>query len=277
MRANVSENETEFYRNNGFLAIEAFLSDFELADCIDAVEEALRMRGRFLLPDGRWEENEQSKQHVSPILTQRINLWRTSARIKKLILNHNIGRIAAQLSGMLAVRLWADQALIKQPFSPPTGFHLDTPFWSFTCDQALSIWIALDQTTLKNGAMCYIPGVHKHRRTAKIDLGGDSGALFKVYPEWALIKPQFCPIRAGGCIFHNGLLAHGAAANMTPQPRRAMTAIFYPDGATFNGTQNILSDEQVGRLKIGDLLNDDESNPIIFSSLPTPSAGEVVE
>jgi hypothetical protein len=38
-----------------------------------------------------------------------------------------------------------------------------------------------------------------------------------------------------------------------------------PDGNTFNGTQNILSDEQVSHLKIGDLLNDEAQTPLIYS------------
>jgi hypothetical protein len=35
-------------------------------------------------------------------------------------------------------------------------------------------------------------------------------------------------------------------------------------GITFNGTPNILNDEQVGKLRIGDLLNDDQQNPLLF-------------
>jgi len=38
-----------------------------------------------------------------------------------------------------------------------------------------------------------------------------------------------------------------------------------PEGATFNGIKNILSDEQVDKLKIGDLLNDNNQNPLIYS------------
>jgi hypothetical protein len=44
-----------------------------------------------------------------------------------------------------------------------------------------------------------------------------------------------------------------------------MTCAYMPDGSTFNGTQNILSDEVVGSLKIGDVLNDNAINPLIYS------------
>ncbi len=46
--------------------------------------------------------------------------------------------------------------------------------------------------------------------------------------------------------------------------RRAMTCAYMPEGSVFNGEQNILSDEQVSRLKVGDPLNDNQQNPLIF-------------
>ena len=71
-------------------------------------------------------------------------------------------------------------------------------------------------------------------------------------------------MKAGSCSFHNGLLAHGAGANMTSGWRRAMTCAFMPYGSTFNGIQNVLSDEQVAAYAIGDELNDDHQNPVVY-------------
>jgi hypothetical protein len=51
---------------------------------------------------------------------------------------------------------------------------------------------------------------------------------------------------------------------MTPNWRRAMTAGYMPDGSTFNGKQNVLSDAQVAALKVGDLLNDEAQNPLLW-------------
>jgi ectoine hydroxylase-related dioxygenase (phytanoyl-CoA dioxygenase family) len=71
-------------------------------------------------------------------------------------------------------------------------------------------------------------------------------------------------MKAGSCSFHNGLTIHGANANMTNGFRRAMTCAYMPDGSTFNGEPNILPDEYVRSLKIGDVLNNDEQNPLIY-------------
>jgi len=91
------------------------------------------------------------------------------------------------------------------------------------------------------------------------------GAIFATYPEFKNTRAVAAPMKAGSCSFHNGLTIHGAHANMTPGLRRAMTCAYMPDGSTFNGTQNILSDEVVAGLKIGDLLNDNAINPLIYS------------
>jgi hypothetical protein len=37
-----------------------------------------------------------------------------------------------------------------------------------------------------------------------------------------------------------------------------------PYGSTFNGIQNILTDEQVAAYALGDELNDDDQNPVVY-------------
>ncbi|HVK96405.1 MAG TPA: phytanoyl-CoA dioxygenase family protein, partial [Flavisolibacter sp.] len=93
------------------------------------------------------------------------------------------------------------------------------------------------------------------------------------YPEFRKTKAVPALMKAGSCSFHNGLTIHGAHANMTPGFRRAMTCAYMPDGSTYNGTQNILSDAQVASLKLGDLLNDDLQSPLIYSKKSELVAG----
>ena len=264
MRTEITAEEIDRYRETGFLALEDFLTDAELGEWHEAIETAARDRGDYLLPGQRWREDRVTGEYYSAVLRQKLNLTKTNPSVRRLLVNERIGRLVSQLSGASAVRLAHDQLLVKEPFSPPTGFHIDGPFWSYTSDQAMTIWIALDEATLQNGAMCYLPGVHREHPTAQVNLAGDIGGIFRAYPQWSSIDPVFCPIRAGGCIFHHGLVAHGACANMTARARRAMTAGFFPDGTTFNGIRNILSDEEAARLRIGDPLNDDEAYPVLY-------------
>jgi hypothetical protein len=65
-------------------------------------------------------------------------------------------------------------------------------------------------------------------------------------------------------VFHNGLIAHGAGVNMTPRHRRAMTCAYMPDGSTFNGHRNILPEAYFNALKVGDPLDDNNWNRLIW-------------
>ena len=88
--------------------------------------------------------------------------------------------------------------------------------------------------------------------------------VFDAYPEAASMPSTAIEMKAGSVSFHSGTLIHGAGANMTPFRRRAMTMGYMPDGQKFNGKQNILTDDQFKSLKVGDLLTDDEQNPLVY-------------
>jgi len=72
------------------------------------------------------------------------------------------------------------------------------------------------------------------------------------------------PCKAGSAVFHNGLVAHAAGVNLTPRPRRAMTCAYMPDGSTFNGQRNILSKAYFETLTVGDVLDNEDENPLIW-------------
>ena len=271
MKTDITPEQIASYRKNGFIVFEEFLSPDELEEWRAAVDTAVAERKGNKLPGGTAVEGEGNKDqfdadYYGKVFEQMVNLWQTSARIKELILDPRIAKMAAELSGEPGIRCWHDQALIKQPWGNPTAFHLDTPYWSFSHPEALSIWIALDDATLENGCLFFIPGSHRKTSFDITPITKNMDAIFEVYPELVHSPSVAAPMKAGSCSFHNGLCIHGAHANMTPGLRRAMTCAFMPDGSTFNGKQNILADAQFSRLNVGDLMNDDQQNPLIYSA-----------
>jgi ectoine hydroxylase-related dioxygenase (phytanoyl-CoA dioxygenase family) len=268
----VGKAERGFYADNGYLVLENLLGDGELEQWRSAVEEAVAQRGdqRFSFENedalgvAAGSEVAAERRYYDGVFTQRVNLWQTNDAVRRLMLDERLGRIVADVAGIDGVRIWHDQALIKQPFANPTAFHLDVPYWSFTSADAITIWIALDDATVSNGCLYYVPASHKAQKFDNVAIGNEIGALFDVYPEWAERAPVPCPVPAGGALFHNGLTFHGAGANMTPGRRRAMTCAYMPDGSTFNGTPNVLPPEYLNKLRVGDLLDNDAQNPLIF-------------
>lgn len=270
MKNHVSDEQVAFYRDNGFLVIENFLDADELArwrhDTDEAVEQRLAAKG------GAWSSAKAGgltnqgdpDSYYAQVFTQCLKLLETHDGMREILLDPRLGELAATLAGVDGIRVWHDQALYKPPWGNPTAWHLDNPYWSFSSRDALSIWVALDDATLANGCMWYLPGTHKIARYDNVGIGHKMADLFKAYPEWRTMESVGCPCPAGSAVFHNGLVAHGAGANMTPRPRRAMTCAYMPDGATFNGQKNVLPDAYVSTLTVGDVLNNDDVNPLVW-------------
>lgn len=265
MHCRVTPAQIQSYRENGFLALPEFLNATELETWRRVTQEAVdqRLASKYGLNNqaGELAGNEYYRR----VFTQCVRLADTHAGMRELIYDKRIAELVGTLAGVDGIRVWHDQALFKPPHGNPTSWHLDTPYWSFQSRDALSIWIALDEATVANGCMWYLPGTHKTATFNNVGIGPNMGDLFDVYPAWRNIQPIAVPLPAGGAAIHNGLCAHAAGANMTPGSRRAMTCAYMPDGCTFNGQKNVLPKQLFERLKPGDLLNDPQQNPLLWS------------
>jgi ectoine hydroxylase-related dioxygenase (phytanoyl-CoA dioxygenase family) len=277
MRDEPTTSEKDFYQEHGFLSVSEFLQHDELEDWRVKVDTAVMNRRdqrlSFASEDATniasQTSSKEEQEYYNSVFTQRVNLWQTDNAIKELLFQDTLGSFVGKLAGVDGLRIWHDQALIKEPYGNPTSFHLDVPYWSFTSADAITIWIALDDATLQNGCLCYVPGSHKAKKFDNVAIGHSIGALFDVYPEWRDVKAVPCPVPAGGAVLHNGLTFHGAGANMTPGRRRAITCAYMPDAATFNGQRNVLPDEYLATLKVGDVLNNEAQNPLVYSRTRT--------
>ncbi|WP_142685940.1 phytanoyl-CoA dioxygenase family protein [Chitinophaga polysaccharea] len=270
MNTLLTQKQIQSYREDGFLVIEDFLNQEELSHWRQVVTEAVEQREGRKMPgsDKKTGEDDginKESEYFGKVFDQMINIWQTNDAAKQIMLDERLGKMAAELAGWEGTRIWHDQVLIKRPWANPTSWHLDTPFWSFTDRRALSIWVALDDATYENGCLYFIPGSCHEASFENQGIGKNMDAIFQVYPQLVTRRSVAAPMKAGSCSFHNGLTIHGAGANMTNGFRRAMTCAYMPDGAKFNGTKNILSDEQVASLKVGDLLDDDAQTPLIYT------------
>lgn len=269
MKCDVTSEQIERYRREGFLVIDNFLTASELTEWRSAVEEAIEERHGIKIPGtelktGHDDGINKDTEYYGNVFDQLINLWQTNARVRKLMMSPELGKIASLLSGANGIRIWHDQALFKRPWANPTALHLDVPYWSFSSPHAISLWVALDDATLSNGCLYFLPGTHKKTSYRDIGISRNMKAIFSVYPELASVEAVAVPMKAGSASFHNGLCIHGAGPNMTPRSRRAMTCAYMPEGATFNGQKNVLPDEYLRTLSVGDRLNNDRQNPLLW-------------
>lgn len=275
MKTNLTQQEITQYQEQGFLLIEEFLDADEVEKWREETGEAVRERR--IAAQGRSFRDSLSNlgdrdSYISQVFEQSMRLADTHQGVRELMEDPRLGEVAGRLSGVDGIRIWHDQALTKPPHGNPTAWHLDIPRWSFSVPNAISIWVALDDATLENGCLWYLPGTHLSASFEDCGIGVNMRDIFKHYPEWEKLRAVACPCKAGGAIFHNGLTAHGAGANMTPGSRRAMTCAYMPDGAIFNGQQGILPRDYFETLQPGDVLKDNSQNPLIWSAASNPTA-----
>ncbi len=265
MKTEVTQEQIDSYQREGFIILEDFMSEEEIDEILAAVEESVAQMGKQKVAGDGNVDLVEGDSFYDRVFLQRLNLWRINETIKSYFLSPELGEMLAKLAGVDGIHVWHDQTLQKAPWANPTAWHLDNPYWSFHSHNALSIWVALDEATIQNGCMYYIPGSHKTASFDNVDIREDVGALFDVYTEWRGIEPVVAEMKRGWAGVHNGLTAHGAGPNMTPNPRRAMTCAYMPAGAKFNGQQNILPASFVETLNVGDPLISDDHLPLIWS------------
>ena len=204
MKTELTLSQINFYQENGYLLVEDFLNEDELAFWRTAVSEAVEQRGGRKWPGTETKTGEDDGinsdvDYYGKVFDQMLNLWQTNDKVKQIMLDKNIGKMVAKLANWSGTRIWHDQALIKKPWANPTSWHLDTPFWSFSDRRALSIWVALDDATLENGCLYFIPGSFKFTKFENPGIGKNMDAVFDFYPQFIKTASVSVPMRAGSC------------------------------------------------------------------------------
>lgn len=248
----LTEEQIEFYQQNGYVQLHDVLTAEELAEVRQALDEVMNK------PLEKAFDRVGHNPDYDKVFHQKVNLWREHEGIKRFVFNPKLAEIARRLAGVPRIRLWHDHALIKMPGdSKPSPWHQDLPYWPMNEEGALSCWMALDDVDENNGCMAFIPGSHKVGRLDPINLVNPQDIFgFEASGHLKGVPPAIMRMKAGSCTFHNGLTFHYAFPNRTDKPRRAMIVIYMPDGTTYSGKRHICTDGQgleVGQLLAGEL------------------------
>jgi hypothetical protein len=146
-----------------------------------------------------------------------------ATELRKLSYRNTALSIARQLLGRQAA-FAGDHTIFKPIYKgAPTPWHQDEAFREpgFDYDE-ISIWIALTDSTIENGAMAYIPGSHllgvlPHR----LNGGSKEANTIECYAGFDPRTAAVRPIPAGAMIIHHGRTVHGSSGNQTNTPRLA--------------------------------------------------------
>jgi ectoine hydroxylase-related dioxygenase (phytanoyl-CoA dioxygenase family) len=227
----VSDEKVKFFQKNGYVAFHDVLDEREL-EVLRAGMKKARDERKGAVRDLAGKDNEDGNDRI----LQMINLWEQYPEVEAYIKGGRIAKMAQRLTGSSSIRLYHDQALVKEPGpSAPSPWHQDQPYWPSKEPGMLSCWMALDDVTVERGCMQFIPGSHRWGEFPPISFEGEGPELKDHISEEQKKKwdPQPVELEAGSCTFHHGLTFHYTNANTTDHVRRALVDIFIPDGITY--------------------------------------------
>ena len=244
----ITPEQVQFYREQGYLSGLRVLTDEQ----VDVMCEELE---RFFDPDhdGRelwYEYHTNESADPNQVLFHALGAWRIGEAFHDVLWNAAFTVPASQLLAVVAdspfppnrgrgsqapVRFWHDQLFCKPArHGGVVAWHQDYSYWTRTQPmQHLTCWIGLDDSTVENGCLHYVPGSHKWDLLPITGLAGDMDAIRDVLTDeqWEQFQqPVAIELKRGECAFHHPLMVHGSYENRTDRPRRACVLNVVADG-----------------------------------------------
>lgn len=186
------------------------------------------------------------------------NLWLTDDDFRAAAFNPTTARWAAQLLGTTSVRLLEDNALNKSPSPHELRWHQDYSYWPLAQPNAVTAWVALDDTTQHNGAMLMACGSQHLGERLPVVFGTGTPYLRESRPPSVAevgdptelgLAVEVVELAAGEVSMHSSLTWHASGPNLSERGRRAIVMRYVADGTIWLGEQRYeynYTDEEVG-------------------------------
>jgi len=230
-RYEVTSDERARFERDGYVHLPDVLTEAELA-ALDPVYDAF-MRGEIAVAGrdlsdmvtGEFGTDPSSYRIFNAMLPRRYHPdWQGN------VFERVAHSIAEQLCGE-GMTLDFDQLLAKQPGREDAVFawHQDQAYWIHTDDRrTATCWLALDDSTIDNGCMQFLPGSHtepvRPHRPAGASREEQHTLVTDLRPDDHLVP---VPIRRGDITVHNEGVLHGSGGNRSAASwRRAYIAAF---------------------------------------------------
>jgi ectoine hydroxylase-related dioxygenase (phytanoyl-CoA dioxygenase family) len=192
-----------------------------------------------------YEYNSNESTDPQTILFHALGAWRITPALHDVLWNPAFIAAASQLLGDKPIRFWHDQLFYKPAKKGGVvAWHQDYSYWTRTKPVAhITCWCALDDDTLENGCLHYIPGSHNWGLLPKPVIAGDLHGIKDFLNEEQKKEfdhPKPAPVKAGEAIFHHSLTLHGSGENKSAQPRRAFVINAFADGVKSDSNEPLL-------------------------------------
>ena len=239
----LTDKQIAFFHENGYLSGIKVLEEWQVDELNKELLEIMDVShpGHHLL----YEFHSNESTDPDKVLFHALGHWRMTPGFHDVLWNPAFVIPASQLLGERAVRFWHDQLFCKPAkHGGVVAWHQDYSYWTRTKPmQHLTAWTGLDDATVENGCLHYIPGSHKWGFLDKPVLTGEMEGLkaFLDEKQQELLKNSVpIEMKKGYVTFHHPLLVHGSFENKSAVPRRAFVINVFADGTCSDSDEPLL-------------------------------------
>jgi ectoine hydroxylase-related dioxygenase (phytanoyl-CoA dioxygenase family) len=239
----LTDEQVAHFHEFGYLAGIKLLED----DQIEVLRQQLTevMDPRHPAHDLFYEFHSNESEDSDSVLFHSLGQWRIASGFHDILWNPAFVMAAHQLLENKPVRFWHDQLFYKPArHGGVVAWHQDYSYWTRTIAmQHLTCWTGLDDATIENGCLHYVPKSHKWGLLDAPSLAGDMNGLMKYLTEEQKkeFKPVAIEMKKGYGAFHHPLLVHGSYENKSERSRRAFVINVFADGTVSNTDDELLS------------------------------------
>jgi ectoine hydroxylase-related dioxygenase (phytanoyl-CoA dioxygenase family) len=226
------EDEIAAFRRDGHVTVRGLASAEEIARFRPAILGVVERVASSGDTQGRLDD-------YGALFTQVTNAWRLDETARAFVFARRFARVAAELMGVDGVRLYHDQALVKEPGGRPTPWHQDEYYWPLDTAHTVTLWMPLVDVSTEMGPMRFASGSHRMTGWAPRPISDETDrALAAEIERRGLAIGGGAPLSAGDATFHSGRTVHSAPANVSSRRREVMTVIYFADGTRVREPDN---------------------------------------
>jgi ectoine hydroxylase-related dioxygenase (phytanoyl-CoA dioxygenase family) len=222
----LSQEQIDFYHREGYLVLDAITTPEEVKWMRGIYDRLFETRaGREV--GGQFDLGGTDEEGKEAVLPQILNPSKYAPELKDGLFRTNALAIAKQLLGPEA-EASGEHAIFKPARTgAETPWHQDEAYWNPDLDYtSFSLWIPLQEATLENGCMQFVPRSHLHQVMTHHTINHDPRIHGLEADEFDTSNSVACPIPAGGATIHHNRILHYAGPNTSDIPRRALILIF---------------------------------------------------
>ena len=239
----LSDEQVAHFHEYGYLSGIKLLEDDQIEVLRNQLDEVIDPKhpAHHLFYEFHSNESEDSDS----VLFHSLGQWRIASGFHDILWNPAFVMAAHQLLENKPVRFWHDQLFYKPAkHGGVVAWHQDYSYWTRTIAmQHLTCWTGLDDATIENGCLHYVPKSHKWGLLDAPSLAGDMNGLMKYLTEEQKkeFKPVAIEMKKGYGTFHHPLMVHGSYENKSEMSRRAFVINVFADGTVSNTDDELLT------------------------------------